>query len=264
VLIALIFGLPLIGSCKTTEHDPISNSDSVAPRQSLSQGRDEPPPEPLQTYLRNHAGSRLPTVNDTEWKEDFLRGEFRPFVSVDTNRDRIPDLVAVVAIREKFSVLVFHGGQHNTFEEPIALMRDIPQTISGLVVDTDGTIGPVLHWRSDYNVHQFRWSGRAYSEGLFFTNETPCLMPGASVYAAPDANAQPTFSASKKSGENALVLAMPFWTADRLWYKVRLTDVPEQSGFVQGKDLAVWEGPCKWDETNNKMPATLLPQRGGG
>jgi hypothetical protein len=201
-------------------------------------------PEPVQTFLQTQSGSRLPTVDDTQWKEEFLRGEFHPFAEADTNRDGIPDVVATIQLDGKFNVLVWHG-VGKTFAEPVWLVRGDPRPISGVIVDDKGTITPVHCYYCDFNT-EYRWNGRAYAQGVFLTNETACIAPSASIYALPDLNSQVMLRAPD-DGDEAKVLEAPQWVRNQLWYRVHLVDNPQLSGFTEGKNLAVFDGPCKID-----------------
>jgi hypothetical protein len=184
---------------------------------------------------------RLPTIADTPWKEEFLKGDFHPFVQADTNRDGVQDLVVVVAVAETFSVVVFHGGP-KAVTEPLTIMRHSPGPISGVIVENDGTIKPITCYACE-SEDIFRWNGRTYARGIFLTNETACIASNASVFPVPDKQLPAAYRA--KEAGNAIVLEPPAWAGEQLWYKVRLPDAQDVTGFLEAKDLAIWDGPCK-------------------
>jgi hypothetical protein len=245
VAAVLIAALTISCSRQSQERAPSSDNltKSPADRGPTKATGQISPPVTVQEFLRSHEEYRLITLADTEWKEEFTRGEIRPLATGDINRDGRIDLVAVLAAGTKFNVVAFLGESGVYLSQPTWILRDQEQVISGITVSDDGTVTPIYCYYCDANP-DYRWDGREYSRDVHLEKEVVCVAPGSALYSTPETSTESSFRAAE-DGDDAVVLQGPVWRDDEVWYRIRILNGDEVTGFIQGALLARPDGLCK-------------------
>ena len=220
----------------------------------------------LQGFLKRNPSYRLLALKDTavhgefvrscmlepseveaarRWKED----SFRPIVEADTNRDGMPDLVAVFVSAGKFSVAVFHGARGGFSPKPSWVIRGASDVMLGVHVSDSGAIVPLYCSGCDSNPW-YHWIDSNYELFAHLRGEMICIQQGAIAYSSPNLKSKvagqtdrPTEAQIVRVGPRGTILAKK--SKAFRWYLVKSKDNARLAGYVPSHQFLEEPGDCE-------------------
>ena len=199
----------------------------------------QPAPPLLLQALKSTPGVRLlvPATDLREYSQDQLQkfGYWPPWLVLDLDRDKRPDVVAVVVKPSKtgseFGVVVVHAATPNEVQWVVPLDTEpINGVAKGPAPDT---LVPLFCVECDANIW-FRWSGEEFEDELYaidekidIGSETQADLP---LYSSPTLTSKPVTTVAHCT---TVVVRKVGGTAGARWYFV---ETPEaQRGWVSDK-----------------------------
>lgn len=213
----------------------------LVPSNSKAESTDVPPI--LQNFLRNHSEYHLVTIsdfNDEAKKEAFTHQHegdgfhSAVFRVMDTNRDALKDVVAVVVKNGLFNAFVLQATPNGFLPTPFWLIRDSRETLAGVFFDKGDYI-VLNNLDCCYTPWVFGWSGANYELGIELPGSYVCVSPQAAIY--PDAKIQsvPLFTLKEKVGATVVKIGMK--QNKNRWYQIKLENKDARTGYLLSSDL---------------------------
>jgi hypothetical protein len=208
---------------------------------SKAESTDAPPI--LQSFLRNHSEYHLVTItdfNDEEKREAFVHqdegGGFHSavFRVMDTNRDGLKDVVAVVVKNGLFNAFVLQATQNGFSSKPFWLIRDSQETLAGVFFDKGDYI-VLNNLDCCYTPWVFGWTGTNYELGIELPGSYVCINPQTAIYPEAKIQSAPLFTIKEKVGATVVKIGMK-QDGDR-WYKIKLREKDARMGYLLSRDL---------------------------